>query len=372
MLVSYHGLAKLRASKHPRHSEVTRTTRSDAARPGYWKSHSSANNPQPVAVAGRRWFIVARYPQAIRGSQIPLGIADLPRPPQQLYLTGSIPTLAMIAVVGTRRPTPEAEEFAENLARGIVGHGLAVVSGGAAGIDSAAHRGALAAGGQTLVVAPAGWTNPFPQHNRQLFERIVERGGGYLSLVEPETPPLSGNFFARNAVLVALAKATVVVQAPMRSGARNAAYAARKLGRLLYVVPSAPWVESGVGCILELRLGARPLGCLGDLLAGLAEIGVLGSRDPLQLELPTANAKRNQTGAVCNGLALIKAIDIDVNQGSDLTPVVAALSRGCRSLDSVCQSSGLSTPKVQSALLHLTLIGCIRMTSAGQIELVST
>jgi DNA processing protein len=316
--------------------------------------------------------IVARYPQIIQGSQIPGGIADLARPPQQVYLTGTIPALAMVAIVGTRHPTPEAAKFAEDLAKGVVGQGFAVVSGGAAGIDSAAHRGALAAGGQTLVVAPAGWNNPFPEHNRQLFHNIVEQGGGYISLVQPDTRPLYGNFFARNAVLVALAKATVVVQAPVRSGARNAAFVARKLGRLLYVVPSAPWVESGAGCILELRLGARPLGSLGDLLAGLAEIGVHGSRDPLQLELPLSSAKRAQPSVVSGEFRLMNAGNIDVNQSSDLAPVIAALSGGCRSLDSVCQRSGLSTPKVQSALLHLTLIGSIRMTSAGQIEIVTT
>ncbi len=278
----------------------------------------------------------------------------------------------MVAIVGTRHPTPEAVNFAEGLAKGIVGQGFAVVSGGAAGIDSAAHRGALAAGGQTLVVAPAGWNNPFPEQNRQLFESIVEQGGGYLSLVEPDTRPLPGNFFARNAVLVALAKATVVVQAPIRSGARNAAHAARMLGRLLYVVPSAPWVENGAGCVLELRLGARPLGCLGDLLTGLAEIEVHGGRDPLQLELPIKCDRRRQSGGACKGLPLVGTINIDLNQDSDLTAVVAALSIGCRSLDSVCQTSGLNAPKVQSALLHLTLIGCIRMTSAGQIELINT
>ena len=147
----------------------------------------------------------------------------------------------------------------------------------------------------------------------------------------------------------------------------------RKLGRLLYAVPSAPWVEHGAGCILELRLGARPLGCLGDLLTGLVEIGVHGSRDPLQLELPLARTTKGARPSVKVGddFRLMKVISLDVKQNSELAPVIAALSKGSRSLDSVCQNSGLSTPKVQSALLHLTLIGCIRMTSAGQIELVN-
>ena len=244
---------------------------------------------------------------------------------------------------------------------------------GAAGIDSAAHRGALAAAGQTLVVAPAGWHKPYPENNRQLFQEIVTRGGGYLSLVEPDKGAVSGHFFARNAVLVALAKATVVVQAPLRSGSRNAAHVARKLGRLLYVVPSAPWVETGAGCVLELKLGARPLGSVRDMLVGLVEIGVHGTRDPLQLELPMKLTchESHRPGKAGNDFALIKTDALDVKQLSDIAPVIKALSQGCRSLDSICRHSGCNTPKVQSALLHLTLIGCIRMTSAGQIELVN-
>ena len=316
---------------------------------------------------------VAQHPQVLQEDLVPGGIADLPRPPRQLYLSGLMPTQPMVAIVGTRRPTPEAANFAEAFAMNIAGQGFAVVSGGAEGIDTAAHRGALAAAGQTLVVAPAGWFTPYPETNRGLFEEIVARGGGYLSLVEPDTRPVTGHFFARNAVLVALAKATVVVQAPVRSGARNAAHIARKLGRPLYVVPSAPWLDAGAGCVMELKLGARPLGSVGDLLTGLAEINVHGRRDPLQLELPLALDKpaTRKPGKVGNGLFLVDGGNLDVTQLSEWSPVIGAISRGCNSLDSVCQDLGWKTPKVQSALLHLSLTGCIRMTSAGRIELVS-
>lgn len=285
-----------------------------------------------------------------------------------------MPTLPMVAIVGTRRPTPEAARFAQALAKAVVGQGFAVVSGGAEGIDTAAHQGALSGGGQTLVVAPAGWHSPYPETNRQLFQQIVDVGGGYISLVQPDQRPLSGNFFARNAVLVALAKATVVVQAPVRSGARNAAYVARKLGRPLYVVPSAPWVENGAGCVLELKLGARPLGSVGDLLEGLAAIDVHGRTDPLQLELPLvrdklAIGKPSGRGA---GLSVINEGKLDVHPNSEWSPVIEAISGGCRSLDSVCQILGWKTPKVQTALLHLSLAGWIRMTSAGRIDIVTT
>ena len=302
---------------------------------------------------------------------------DLPRPPRRLYLNGAIPKIPMIAIVGTRHPTPEAEDFARTLARQVAEHGFGVISGGAAGIDTAAHEGALAAAGQTLVVAPAGWDESYPEANRKLFHDIVARGGGYLSVVAPDQRALRHNFFVRNAVLVALSKATVVVQAPVRSGARNSAHVARRIGRLLFAVPSAPWVERGAGCILELRLGARPLGCLGDLLTGLSELGVHGSRDPLQLELPLGSPSATEVRSrpqilgkprnsipVANPRAWVEGF-------GDLSPVIEAVADGCTTLDSVCMRSGWNTPKVQSALLRLTLGGCIRMTSAGRIEIVT-
>jgi DNA processing protein len=280
----------------------------------------------------------------------------------------------MVAIVGTRRPTREAETFAENLARELVAHGFAVASGGAAGIDSAAHRGALLAKGQTLVVAPSGWFSPYPAFNRALFEEIVARDGGYVSLVEPHCSPKSGNFFARNALMVALACATVLVQAPLRSGARNAAHAARNLGRQLYVVPSAPWTEQGLGCVHELTRGARPLGSIRDLLTGLCEAGIHGNTSSLQLQLGfgsaagvVSSASRKRTGTIDRGSPRTKL----GYQDPVLHQLATALGSGCHTVDEVCATTGWAPPKVHAALLRLTLEGAIRVTSAGRIEPVN-
>lgn len=280
----------------------------------------------------------------------------------------------MVAIVGTRRPTQEAVNFAEKLAKDLISHGFAVASGGAAGIDSAAHRGALQANGQTLVVAPSGWYSPYPAINQPLFEQIVASDGGYLSLVDPHCKPMASHFFARNALMVALARATVLIQAPVRSGARNAARAARKLGRPLYVVPSTPWTEQGLGCILELKLGARPLGSVRDLLTGLSEMGVHGNTNPLQLQLPllancgsVSTPPWNVTNPGVGTPLNAKFMSVDPN----LRPVVSALGGGCHTVDSICAFTGWTPPKVHAALLRLTLDGHIRVTSAGRIESVT-
>jgi len=313
-------------------------------------------------------------PTPLTESRLPPCVSELPCPPRILHLCGLIPTRPMVAIVGTRRPTLEAVLFAEKLAKDLIAHGFAVASGGAAGIDSAAHRGALQGNGQTLVVAPSGWYRPYPAINQPLFEQIVASDGGYLSLVDPYCKPMANHFFARNALMVALSRATVLVQAPVRSGARNAAHVARKLGRQLYVVPSTPWTEQGLGCILELKLGARPLGTIRDLLTGLVEIGVHGNTNPLQLQLPlestcgsvsTRTREKNRDAAGMRRTARLASSD------PNLQPVVNALGSGCHTVDSVCAFTGWMAPKVHGALLRLTLDGHIRVTSAGRIETIT-
>jgi len=313
-------------------------------------------------------------PTPLTESQLPPCVNELPCPPRILHLCGLIPTRPMVAIVGTRRPTPEAVLFAEKLAKDLIAHGFAVASGGAAGIDSAAHRGALQANGQTLVVAPSGWYSPYPAINQSLFEQIVASDGGYLSLVDPYCKPMASYFFARNALMVALSRATVLIQAPVRSGARNAAHVARKLGRQLYVVPSTPWIEQGLGCILELKLGARPLGNIRDLLTGLVEIGVHGNTNPLQLQLPleatcgsVSTRPRNKSGGAVDKRQTTRLASADPK----LQPVVNAVGSGCHTVDSVCAFTGWKPPKVHGALLRLTLDGHIRVTSAGRIEIVT-
>lgn len=368
--MSYHGWAKRRAN-----SAVGLSARGCNFRVLATATAKKENNC--IRPATDLCSKVERSPQVLCEAELPPSLLDLPRPPRRLYLTGALPQKPMIAIVGTRKATPEAEDFTRALAQQVVAHGFAVASGGAAGIDTAAHEGALAGSGQTLVVAPAGWNEAYPEVNRNLFRQVVSQGGGYLSIVEPNECALRHNFFARNAVLVALSKATVVVQAPFRSGARNSAHVARSIGRPLFVVPSAPWVEIGAGCVLELRLGAQPLGSLRDLLSSLADSGVHGSRDPLQLELrfdTSKTRKPRHSRQICEkSRETVPANNPKLQADGlfDLSPVIAALEAGCNTLDSVCLRSGWNTPKVQSALLRLTLAGCIRMNSAGRIEFVS-
>lgn len=292
----------------------------------------------------------------LSGADLPHRLGDLPRPPSTLYLHGELPRGPAVAVVGTRRPTPEAVTFTKSLAATLSEAGVAVLSGGAVGIDSAAHEGALGAGTPTVVVAPAGFEFPFPELNRDLFSSILADGGAYLSLVPDEQPARTSAFFARNACLAALAHVVVVVEAPFRSGARNAARWAKKLSRPLLVVPSAPWNPRGTGSLLELRRGAGFCTRPRDVIDELERLRVHALPEPRRLERPKERPQ----------------VELPLFSGGCSPPgkeaVLGAVAAGARHLDDVCARTGLSVGEVQKHVLTLTLEGVLVPDPAGRLR----
>jgi len=210
-------------------------------------------------------------PQVLEGATLPFRAKDLPDPPARLFLHGRVPRGPAVGIVGTREPTDEALNYAEQISKWLAARGVAILSGGAKGIDGAAHRGAIAGAGETLVVAPSSFDRPYPAEHAPLFAEVIAAGGGHLSHFERDEDAKQPYFFQRNALLVALCHALVLVEAPLRSGARNAVKWARRLGRPCFVVPAAPWNERGLGCIAELQLGGMALAGPRDVLRFLEE-----------------------------------------------------------------------------------------------------
>ncbi|NLI76108.1 MAG: DNA-protecting protein DprA [Candidatus Riflebacteria bacterium] len=192
------------------------------------------------------------------GPGYPGRLADLSEPPPVLFGRGALPVEPMVAVVGTRRADAAGLPLAERLGRVLAAAGRVVVSGGAAGIDAAAHRGALAAGGHTVAVLGCGVDVVFPRAHAVLFAEIAARGA-LLSELLPGTAPRPGFFPTRNRIVAGLAEETIVVQAPARSGALLTAEHARRAGRRVRVVvpPAAGPLWAGNQCLLEA--GAEPL-----------------------------------------------------------------------------------------------------------------
>ncbi|MFD0691262.1 DNA-processing protein DprA [Actinomadura fibrosa] len=187
----------------------------------------------------------------------PTTLDDLgPHRPYALWLRGPSDLrhgcLRSVAVVGSRAASPYGVRTAADLASDLADDGWTVISGGALGIDAAAHRGALAADGPTVAVFANGVDVPYPASNEGLFAEMARR-----SLLVSESPPGATphrlRFLVRNRVIAALSRGTVIVEAEARSGALNTASWARKLGRIVMAVPGPITSRSSVGCHKLLR-----------------------------------------------------------------------------------------------------------------------
>ena len=183
------------------------------------------------------------------------------------------------ALVGTRASTAYGEHMAADLAAGLVERDVAVVSGGAYGIDGAAHRAALAADGITLAVSAGGLDIPYPAGHSALLHRIGEHG---LLFTEypPGVRPARHRFLTRNRLVAAVAGAAVVVEAGLRSGAANTAAWARSLGRVVGAVPGPVTSSASAGCHALLRNGAELVTRAGDIVELVGRIGELAPDEP--------------------------------------------------------------------------------------------
>jgi DNA processing protein len=210
-----------------------------------------------------------------------------PVPPVALWVRGPVRLDELadrsVAIVGSRASTAYGEHVAAELGHQLGERGWTVVSGGAFGIDAAAHRGALAAEAPTMAVLACGVDRPYPAAHGALFSRIVETGL-LVSEWPPGCAPLRHRFLVRNRLIAALTRGTVVVEAAARSGAQATARRARKLGRELMVVPGPVTSAMSVGChelLREREEGAtlvttaaqviETVGSIGGDLAGRAE-----------------------------------------------------------------------------------------------------
>jgi DNA processing protein len=294
--------------------------------------------------------------EELSGARLPPRLADLAEPPQKLWLHGQLPRGPAVAIVGTRECTSEAAEWTRGLAAELAAAGVAILSGGAEGIDTAAHRGALDVGGVTVVVTPAGFDHPYPKENAELYQRIVETGGGYLSSYPDKVTAGRPHFFTRNSYLVALSHAVIVTQTRCyRGGALNAAKWARQLGRPLFVVPHSPWIEAGSGAVPLIRRGGRPLDRAKDVLKFLRASGL----HPLPPGTPPVEEGPVQT----------ELWPTPAESAGD--PVLDAVRAGALHPDEIADRTGLSPATVQRRILTLTLSGVLVPGPLGSLKLVN-
>lgn len=203
------------------------------------------------------------------GEGYPPGLMDLEKPPP-IYVRGSIPPGVCVAVVGTRRCTRYGLEIAGSIGRRIAATGWVTVSGLARGIDAAAHRGTVEAGGRGVAILGSGLDHVYPSENAPLARQLIELGGALVSEYPGATPPDRWRFPARNRLIAAMSLAVVVVESRLAGGAQITAVLAAEMGRPVFAVPGDIGREASEGTNQLIRDGAIPIFGAGDLIAELS------------------------------------------------------------------------------------------------------
>lgn len=278
-------------------------------------------------------------------SDYPRGLCGLEAPPVELRVLGRLPSLTRsVAIVGTRHADEEAMDFTYELASSLARAGWVVVSGGALGIDRAAHEGALDAGGQTVVVLASGFDPPYPSENAELFARAAREG--CLLTEQPDgTSPRPGRFLQRNRIVAGLAGATVVTQAPARSGALSTARHAGSLSRPVFATPASPWDSRSAGNLTLLLQGARVCVNANDVLS---EVTPRPDR-PAQ-GLPSRPRKASE----------FESLTVQEAQ------ILRSLGGRARHPDELCRQSGIPASEAQRTILSLLVRGLIEERPGGR------
>jgi DNA processing protein len=200
----------------------------------------------------------------------PALLRELPDSPVVLYLRGSLPErVVRIAIVGSRRATAYGRRVAVGLGSALAARGIEVVSGGARGIDTHGHRGALEGEGRTVAVLGSGLLEPYPRENDELFETIASRGA-LVSEFPLDAPPLAEHFPRRNRLISGLSAAVVVVEAAPRSGSLITVSHALEQGREVLAVPGPVSSEQSQGCHRLIQQGAKLVQEASDIIEELS------------------------------------------------------------------------------------------------------
>jgi DNA processing protein len=276
----------------------------------------------------------------------PGALMDLRLPPSLLFAIGDLSLLEQkgVGIVGTRHSSPAGERIAHQMAAVLVKAGAVVVSGMALGIDAAAHRGALDAGGGTIAVLGGGADLPYPPTHHTLHKRIAQHGL-VLSEARLGTRPVLGAFPRRNRIIAALSGTLVVVEAGERSGALITSGQALELGRTIAAVPGPIDSPRHVGSNRLLAEGAAFISTVDELpaLAGLST----RRKDTA----PDASAPR----------------DTVLESDPAVTAILAAVKAGVTDVDDLAKSTRLSARQVAGALSSLEIGGLLVVSQAGDL-----
>lgn len=319
----------------------------------------------------------------LRDTEYPDRLRNIYDPPLVLYVQGRLPLMddeVAIAMVGTRKASPYAQEMGEKLAFQLAGLGAVVVSGLAAGGDAAAHRGALRAGGLTVAVIGGGHDIIYPARNRGLYEDIAVRGA-ILSEYPPGTEHEGSHFPVRNRIISGLSLGVVVMEAPERSGALITASRALDQGRDVFAMPGQMDDWHCAGSNKLLRDGAGVVTDAWDILSHYAgryphKIRGIRKEEPAKFGPPegtapsAAPAERAEEKAA--DLPVLDLTSGDHGLTDDQIRIVRALQGRTVQVDDLIEETQIPTRRVLSALTMLELDRIVTQSEGKRFSLAVT
>ncbi len=303
----------------------------------------------------------AEYPQRLR---------NIFNPPLVLYVKGRMPVMdeeAAIAVVGTRECTPYGTACGERLGRELAASGAVVVTGLARGVDSAAARGALRAGGTVVGVTGGGLDIVYPPENGDLYADVAATGV-LLSEYPPGSPPDKAHFPVRNRIMSGLSVAALVVEAPGHSGALITARLALEQGREVYAVPGPIDAPDSVGCNRLIRDGAGLAAEGWDILRDFQErfpeklrpARKLPAWTPLPTRRRAEPRRKPEPAPEPEKAPALRAVSREGLTDDQIALLGVLEPEGPVQVDDLIESTGIPARRVSSALTMLEIDGCVR------------
>lgn len=289
-----------------------------------------------------------RYLLCPSDASYPALLKEIYQPPPLLYLEGELSCLnrLALAIVGSRKASMAGLRHAQNFAEDLAAERLVVVSGLALGIDAAAHRGALAADGQTIAVLGTGLDFIYPQRHHSLAQQILDQQGLIISEMKLGTPAIPANFPRRNRIISGLSRGVLVVEASLKSGSLVTAKYALEQGREVFAVPANIEKPEAQGCHALIKQGAKLVESLEDIVQELGAYA-LGEHAVLAPDSgPRSSSHSSGQDALEPESQFLSA---------DERRVLAVLAYEGSSFDQLMLQSGLAAPELNQALLMLEI-----------------
>ncbi len=314
-----------------------------------------------------------RYIAVLGDARYPLELLNIEDPPLMLYLLGALANRAqsatdsiaksvisftqgqlLLAIVGSRNPTPQGEVSARQFAKAFAEAGVCVVSGMALGVDGAAHEGALQGGGTSIAVVGTGLDRVYPKKHLALAHRIAQQGL-IISEFPLGTAPLTANFPKRNRIISGLTQGVLVVEAGLKSGSLITARLANEQGKDVFAIPGSIHSPQSRGCHALIKQGAKLVETAQDVL------------EELRISVPAPSWSDAAQAA--------EGDDSDESEEGDSPSAdkafLSALGFDVVSLDALQARTGMATPALQAQLLELELDGHVMRLPGGLFQRVS-